>query len=105
MSWFDQADYEIKFDRGLEGAKRLAIDSDVVIVVDVLSFTTCVEAALSKGAVVYPYLFKDERAQQYAESMGAHHIYATSTRRSFSTFGSNSGSRSRSEATRLIKIS
>lgn len=71
MSWFDQNEYEIKFEWGLEGAKRLSIESDVIVVVDVLSFTTCVEAALSKGALVYPYLFKDARAQEYATSVSA----------------------------------
>ena len=71
MSWFDQSQYNIKFEWGLEGATRLSSSSDVVIVVDVLSFTTCVEAALESGATVYPYLYKDSRADEFAKSIGA----------------------------------
>jgi 2-phosphosulfolactate phosphatase len=71
MSWFDQSKYDIKFEWGLEGAKKLSSTSDVVIVVDVLSFSTCVEAALSRGASVFPYLYKDSRAQKFAESVDA----------------------------------
>lgn len=71
MTWFDQGDYDIKFEWGLEGARQLSADSDVVVVVDILSFTTCVEAAISCAASVYPYFYKDARADEYAKSVGA----------------------------------
>ncbi len=51
---------------GEQGLRALAPLCDVVIIVDVLSFTTCVDVAVSKGAVVYPYRHKDESASEYA---------------------------------------
>ncbi len=40
---------------GLAGVEALAPHSDVMIIVDVLSFTTCVDIAIGRGGVVYPY--------------------------------------------------
>ena len=71
MAWFDQSDYDVRFEWGLEAAKRLSPGADVTVVVDVLSFSTCVEIACSRGAVVYPYIYKDDRAQEFAKSVGA----------------------------------
>ena len=78
MSWFDQSKYSIKFEWGLEGAKILAPVSDVCIVVDILSFSTCVDIAISNGAKVLPYAYKDDSAVQYAKSNDA--ILASPTR-------------------------
>jgi 2-phosphosulfolactate phosphatase len=49
----------------------LAPISDVIVVVDVLSFCTCVDIAASNGASVYPYRLRDDSAQAYADSLGA----------------------------------
>jgi 2-phosphosulfolactate phosphatase len=68
---FDQAEYNVRCEWGREGASALAPVSDVVIVVDVLSFSTAVEIAASRGALVYPYRFKDETARAFAASVGA----------------------------------
>ncbi len=50
---------------------RLAPESDAVIIVDVLSFSTCVAIAVANGAVIYPYQWKDESARVYAAQLGA----------------------------------
>jgi len=50
-----QREYELRFEWGRPGVEVLAPKSDVVIVVDVLSFSTCVDIALSCGATVCPY--------------------------------------------------
>ena len=43
----------------------------MVAVIDVLRFTTAVEAALGRGASVFPYRWRDDSAPAFAESVGA----------------------------------
>ncbi|SEN37056.1 2-phosphosulfolactate phosphatase [Paenibacillus sp. OV219] len=45
--------------------------SRVVVIIDVLSFTTSVEVAVSREATVFPYRYKDDSAIKFAESVGA----------------------------------
>lgn len=68
---FNQQEFDIKLEWGLHGIEELLPVSDVVIIVDVLSFSTCVDIATGNGAVVYPYRWKDETAVAYAKSSGA----------------------------------
>jgi 2-phosphosulfolactate phosphatase len=42
-----------------------------VVIVDVLCFSTCVEIAVSHGAVIFPAVWKDAQAAEYARAMGA----------------------------------
>jgi 2-phosphosulfolactate phosphatase len=56
---------------GARGLARLLPWSDVVIIVDVLSFSTCIDIATGNGAVVYPYSWKDATAQSFALEHGA----------------------------------
>jgi 2-phosphosulfolactate phosphatase len=71
MGVFDQQEFEIRFEWGLKGVEILAPISDIVIIVDVLSFSTCVDVATEAGIKVYPYRWKDESAKTYASQVGA----------------------------------
>jgi 2-phosphosulfolactate phosphatase len=45
--------------------------ADVTIVVDVFSFTTCVDVAVSRGAAILPYAWNDDSAADFALAHGA----------------------------------
>ncbi len=62
---------EVRLEWGVDGVESLARSSDVLVVVDVLSFSTAVDVALGHGAVVYPARWKDERAEDLANRLGA----------------------------------
>ena len=67
---FNQIEYDIKCEWGARGIEQLAPHSDVIVIVDVLSFSTCVDVAVSRGASVYPYRWRDESAIAFTESIG-----------------------------------
>lgn len=69
--FFDQQEFDIRCEWGEHGVSILAPISDVVIIVDVISFSTSVDIAVSRGALVYPYSWRDETALAYAASIGA----------------------------------
>jgi 2-phosphosulfolactate phosphatase len=68
---FDQAEYDLKCEWGLEGLLALQPASDAVVIVDVLSFSTAVDIALSKGASVLPCRWNDNSAGRFAAEKGA----------------------------------
>jgi len=68
---FDQADFQVRCEWGLPGLRKLAPACDLVILVDVLSFTTALDIATSRGAVVFPFSLKDQSAAHFAASLGA----------------------------------
>jgi 2-phosphosulfolactate phosphatase len=68
---FDRTDFEVRCEWGEKGILQLAPISDVIIIVDVLSFSTCIEIASSQGAIVFPYQWQDESAKEFAQSVGA----------------------------------
>lgn len=69
--FYDQAEYAVRFEWGLRGLQALAPGSDVVVIVDVLSFATSVDVATSLGARVYPYGWGDGSADAYAHEKNA----------------------------------
>ena len=68
--YFSQAEFDIRLEWGEQGVNILAPISDVIIIVDVLSFSTSVEIAVSRGAIVYPYRKGFEEAHEFANSIG-----------------------------------
>src|SRR5262245_13320922 len=71
MAFYDQDEFEIRCEWGQRGIEVLAACSDVVIIVDVCSFSTSVDVAVSRGAMVFPYRWKDQTAMDYAKSVRA----------------------------------
>ena len=69
--FYDQTEFDVRFEWGEQGVSRLAPHSDVVVIVDVLSFSTCVDIATSNGAVILPYRWQDESAIAFAQSRQA----------------------------------
>lgn len=61
----------VRFEWGPNGLRRLAPGSDVVVIVDVLSFTTAVDVALGRGATVLPYRWHDGGEQAHAAAHDA----------------------------------
>src|SRR5665213_1710109 len=77
--YFNQFDFSIRCEWGLDGLLALRSISDLVIIVDVLSFSTCVDIATSRGAVVLPYRFKDETVEAFAVANNAVAAHRTRT--------------------------
>jgi 2-phosphosulfolactate phosphatase len=68
---YNQNEYDIRFEWGEKGVEQLAVISDVVIIVDILSFSTCVDLVTSNFATVIPYKWKDETAVEFASAKNA----------------------------------
>ena len=67
--WAAQGDYRIRFQWGPLVAP--ALTEGVCVVVDVLRFTTAVDAAVTRGIAVYPYRWRDGTAAAFADSVQA----------------------------------
>lgn len=67
----DQHDFGIRLGWGPEGARAIGPGATAIVVVDVLSFTTAVDIAVGRGAIVHPFHWNDERAADHARAIGA----------------------------------
>jgi 2-phosphosulfolactate phosphatase len=67
---FGQAAWACRCEWGAAAVEALA-PADVIIVVDVFSFTTCVDVAVSRGASILPYAWNDASAAGFASAQGA----------------------------------
>lgn len=79
MGYFSQSQFDIRLEWGEYAIEHMAGDVDCVIIVDVMSFSTCVSIAVGRGARVYPYPWRDDTATEYGNSLGA--ATASATRR------------------------
>lgn len=68
---FTQTGFRYRFEWGPNGLRALAPVSDVVVIVDVLRFTTAVSAAVEAGALVLPYRWDDDGVEQFARRQHA----------------------------------
>lgn len=66
-----QQAFRARCEWGEAGVQRLAPLSDIVVVVDVLSFSTAVDIVVARGAVVYPCRWRDDRAKRLASEVDA----------------------------------
>ncbi|PYP73092.1 MAG: hypothetical protein DMD41_07375 [Gemmatimonadetes bacterium] len=70
MQPFNQASWTCRCEWGPAAVTALA-PADVTIVVDVFSFTTCVDVATSRGAAILPYPWNDPSAAEFAQARRA----------------------------------
>lgn len=65
---YNQSEFDIRLEWGERGVKELAPVSDVVIIIDVFSFSTSVDIATNNGAIVFPF-DPDNNAIEYSKSV------------------------------------
>jgi 2-phosphosulfolactate phosphatase len=65
---YKQLDYTARFDWGYEGVEQVGV---AIVIIDVLSFSTCVDIVTGRGGIVYPYQVKDESAVAFAKQKAA----------------------------------
>ena len=63
---FTQDGFDIRCEWGAMGVEQFAPKSDVIVIVDVLSFSTCVDIVTERGGIVFPFGSKDESPADYA---------------------------------------
>lgn len=66
-----QTAHDVRLDWGPTGGVAVARGADLVVVVDVLSFTTTLTIAVARGTRVYPFAWQDERASSFAAERDA----------------------------------
>jgi 2-phosphosulfolactate phosphatase len=70
MTPFNQQGWTCRCEWGTAAVAALA-PADVTIVVDVFSFTTCVDIAVSRGAAILPFRWNDDSAAEFARAQTA----------------------------------
>ena len=83
------SDKVINLEWGVKGLKKFKPVSDVIIIIDVLSFSTCVDIVLNKSAFIYPYKYMDDTTILYSMQVGAE---LASTQRSKNNYSLSPGS-------------
>jgi 2-phosphosulfolactate phosphatase len=102
--WHSQDAHVVRLDWGPTGAEaltRYAVASGVAViavVIDVLSFTTCVSVAADAGITVHPFRWNDGSATAHAEQLGATLAVPRSQARAVATGLSGPAPRTRNAA-------
>ncbi len=65
MAFTSQTAFDVRCEWGSNGVEALA-DCRTFIIVDVLSFSTCVGVAITASAMVFPYRYNDDTAPEFA---------------------------------------
>lgn len=63
--------HQVNCEWGPQGIKKLSESCDIIVIVDVLSFSTCVDIAAGRAINVYPYRGSWQEAETYAQSQDA----------------------------------
>jgi 2-phosphosulfolactate phosphatase len=71
MTIYGQDGHAVRLEWGPDGVRELGVACAVLIIVDVLVFTTSVDVALGRGGRVLPLPWRDERADRAALAAGA----------------------------------
>jgi 2-phosphosulfolactate phosphatase len=69
--YYSQDHYDIRLEWGSKGIEALAQSVQAIVIVDVLSFTTCVDICLQRAATVFPFPWKGAQAEQFAKQKNA----------------------------------
>src|SRR5262245_42535737 len=67
----DQSACTARFEWGQTGLDAVAPGCAAIIIVDVLSFSTCIDIATARGAAVLPYPWRNDAAAEFAAANGA----------------------------------
>jgi 2-phosphosulfolactate phosphatase len=70
-AFYDQSPFDVRLERGADGVSHLAAGAQVVVIVDVLSFSTAVDVAAGRGAFVYPFGYRGGSAEEFATRIGS----------------------------------
>jgi 2-phosphosulfolactate phosphatase len=68
---FGQSEFELRFEWGVHGVEAIGFGARAIIVADILRFTTTVVTAVERGAIIYPWRWRDDSAASFADSVGA----------------------------------
>jgi 2-phosphosulfolactate phosphatase len=71
MTVYEQDGYDVRLEWGTDGVAALGAACAVLVVIDVLVFTTSVDIVLGRSGRVLPLAWHDERARETARAAGA----------------------------------
>lgn len=73
-NYFDQSPFQCRVDWGPKGTVEAASRNDIIIIVDILSFSSTVTTALHQGAIIYPFSMEGD-INAFGLSVGAEVLF------------------------------